>query len=475
MAEIFRGAGYRTAMVGKWHLGDQVGMRPWERGFDHFHGVLNSNDMSSFELIENGVVLDAHPDQSLLHEALFTHARAQIAQTNPAGAPLFLYLALVSPHVPVHVHPQYLGISTRGLYADALREMDAGVASILNQLKQCGLANNTLVVFTSDNGPWDHTHGPPVGHPEPWRWVGGCAAGLRGSKGTAYEGGVRVPLWMVYPGVIAPGTTLTAPSSMVDLLPTVLGLAQVPLPADRRYDGHNWQEDLLGASPRTSSEQLVYRMFHADSGLWGTRRIWAYRNERWKLFFDNQGNPTDLFDLTFDPAESSPVFDQARKAQLADRARQFHCQLDAAPSSSVPSLNLALSAQAYASGSQACSTAQLACDGQLSSGFESPADPSPWLMLDLGGLQSIGESQLSFGAAYPVQYRVECSLDGLQWQSIAVESSGSGGTVRHRANLWARYLRLQAQSTAGSQGMCILEWRVWAHANAPGSSSALGG
>jgi hypothetical protein len=369
------------------------------------------------------------------------------------------------------VHPTFQGSSGRGLYADALRELDAGVGSIVALLQSLNLDANTLLVFSSDNGPWIQSHGPPAGHPEPWRWVGGQTGGLRGAKGTAFEGGVRVPLLLRQPGSIA-AQVRTDPVSLVDLFPTLLARAGLPLPAGRRIDGRN----LLGVTALKPTEQCVYRMFHADTGLWGTRRLWSYRNERWKIFFDNQGNPSECYDLLADPAESTPLSNSSWLSVLADRARQFHCRLDELPLTLPAGSNLALGAQAFASASQACSTAELCCDGRPSTGYESPGTAQGWLMLDLGALMPLAESQLAFGAAFPTQYRLEHSLDGTHWQTFAIESAGLGGTVRHGLSAQARFVRLNASSTAGGAGMCVLEWRLLARPSGlGGSSGSIGG
>jgi arylsulfatase A-like enzyme len=478
LAECLRDGGYRTALVGKWHLGNVPGLRPWEQGFESFYGVLNSNDMAGFALMENDLSVQSCVDQDLLHAALFQRARETIAQAAGGTQPLFLMLSLVTPHVPVHVHPSFQGSSGRGLYADALRELDAGVGSIVSLLQSLNLDANTLLIFSSDNGPWIQSHGPPAGHPEPWRWVGGQTGGLRGAKGTAYEGGVRVPLLLRQPGTIT-AEVRTDPVSLVDIFPTLLARAGLPLPGDRRIDGRN----LLGSAAlrqaqRRPVEQCVYRMFHADTGLWGTRRLWSYRNERWKLFFDNQGNPTECYDLLADPAETTPLANSSWLSVLADRARQFHCRLDELPLTLPAGPNLALGAQAFASASQACSTAELCCDGRPSTGYESPATAQGWLMLDLGAVQPLAESQLAFGAAFPTQYRLEHSLDGGHWQTFALENAGQGGTVRHGLSAQARFVRLQASSTAGGAGLCVLEWRLLARPSGPGGaggSDSVGG
>ena len=470
IAERLRTEGYRTEMVGKWHLGDQAGMRPWERGFDRFFGVLNSNDMCQFELLDNGILVNGQPDQELLHAELFARARQAIVQAAAGTQPLFLLVSLVTPHVPVHVHPSFQGSSGRGLYADALREMDAGFGSLLQELQVQGMDASTLVIFTSDNGPWINSHGPPSGHPEPWRWVGGLTGGLRGAKGLAFEGGVRVPLRMRFPGRIAAGTVLDAPASMLDIFPTLLEAAALNTAMNRRYDGRS----LLASTP-PDWEQCVYRMFHADSGMWGTRRLWSYRNERWKLFFDNQGQPTELYDLQSDPAESTPVSDAGRMATLSDRARQFHCQLDAGPGRTHSTTNLAQGARASSSASWQCSTANLACDGSTLSGYESPGCNAAWLALDLGAVRDISSQTVLFGASLPTQLVIERSLDGVNWQTLAAFSAWTGSQLDLPIGCLARHVRLRTSATAGGAGLSVLEWRVLGATHSGGSGSGTAG
>jgi uncharacterized sulfatase len=220
LADVLRKAGYATGAFGKWHLGHQPQFRPLQRGFDDYLGVLYSNDMHPVELIDDDKVAEYPIDQNTLTRKL-TERAVKFIETNKAK-PFFLYMPQAMPHKPLAASDAFRGKSGGGLYGDAVQEMDWGVGQVLAKLKELKLEESTLVLFTSDNGPW----------------YGGSSGGLRGMKGTSWEGGLRVPLIARLPGVIPAGRASDEPAIMPDLFATACAFAAVRSP-ERTTDGKN--------------------------------------------------------------------------------------------------------------------------------------------------------------------------------------------------------------------------------------------
>jgi uncharacterized sulfatase len=286
LPEVLSRRGYRTGLVGKWHLGDRPGHRPNDRGFDSFYGVLYSNDVQPYAIYrDQEIVVEAPADQNRLTQD-FTRAATAFIRDHKSD-PFFLYLAHPMPHEPVHASEGFRDRSEAGLYGDAVEELDWSVGQILDLLVELGLDDKTWVVFTSDNGPW---------------WQG--SPGLtRGRKILAFEGGYRVPFIARWPGVIPAGTLRDGMSVNFDLFPTCLQLAGVPLPEDRILDGRDILPFLVGASP--SPHDTLY--------FYDTRTLVAVRHQQWKYHrrfrTDNAGywplkQGPFLFDLEADPNES---------------------------------------------------------------------------------------------------------------------------------------------------------------------------
>ena len=292
LAELLRDRGYRTAAVGKWHLGHHPPFLPTRHGFDEYLGLPYSNDMwphhpeakpgtfPALPLIEGDRVIDADvtpEDQATLTARYAERAVAFIEKAAAADdrRPFFLYLAHAMPHVPLFAGEAFRGTAPGGLYGDVLAEIDASVGAVLAALDRTGHADDTLVVFTSDNGPW-LSYG---NH-------GGSAGGLREGKGTSFEGGVRVPCVARLPGAIPAGTVSDEPLMTIDILPTIAGLTGDPLPRDdaghcvvngRRIDGHDRWAAFLGR--KTDGDEPVYVFWYADN------ELQAVRSGDWKLFF----------------------------------------------------------------------------------------------------------------------------------------------------------------------------------------------
>jgi arylsulfatase A-like enzyme len=239
LAEVLKQRGYATAIYGKWHLGHHPQFLPMRHGFNDYFGLPYSNDMwphhpaakpgtyPPLPLMEGGRIVNANvtaEDQTHL-TTWYTERAVQFIENNK-DRPFFLYVPHNMPHVPLHVSDKFQGKSGRGLYGDVIMEIDWSVGQILGVLKKHGLDERTLVVFTSDNGPWllygDHA---------------GSAGPLREGKATAFEGGVRVPALMRWPGKIPRGKVCDELSATIDLLPTFAKLAGAELPKDRTLDG----------------------------------------------------------------------------------------------------------------------------------------------------------------------------------------------------------------------------------------------
>jgi len=233
LAEALKSKGYATACIGKWHLGHPMEFRPLRHGFDYWFGPETSNDGSiRFELPlwRNDEIVEEHPfDQSTLTRR-YTEECLAFIQRNK-DRPFFLYLPHTFPHTPLHVAAPFRGRSQRGLYGDVVEELDWSVGQILDTLRSEGLTRNTLVVFTSDNGPWLIR-----------KQEGGSAGLLRAGKGSSFEGGFRVPGIFWWPGKIKSGQTIAETGCTMDLYTTSLLLAGAELPTE------SWMDSTCGPS-----------------------------------------------------------------------------------------------------------------------------------------------------------------------------------------------------------------------------------
>lgn len=276
LAEMLKASGYRTAIYGKWHLGDAPQFMPNNQGFDDYFGIPYSNDMWPFHpgqgttfnfgplpLYENENIIDTLEDQSMLTTRI-TERSVKFIQSNK-DTPFFLYVAHPQPHVPLFVSEKFKGKSKRGLYGDVIMEIDWSVGQILNALKENGLDEKTMVIFTSDNGPW-LSYGEHSGRALP----------LREGKGTAWEGGQREPCIMRYPGKIPAGQMITTPVMTIDILPTIATLTGSTLPQEK-IDGKNVWPVITGKSAKSPHEAYFY--YYKRNELHGVR----YGD--WKLYF----------------------------------------------------------------------------------------------------------------------------------------------------------------------------------------------
>jgi arylsulfatase A len=334
IAELLKGRGYATAAVGKWHLGHLPQHLPMTQGFDSYYGIPYSNDMDGrrdglsnaewrrrvmdprieywhVPLMRNAEVIERPADQHTVTRRYTDEAIAFVRANTER--PFFLYLAHSMPHVPLFTTPELAGKSRRGLYGDVIEELDVETGRLLDVLRELRLDRHTLVVFTSDNGPWAL-----------YDEQGGSAGPLRGAKGGTFEGGMRVPALFWWPGTIRPGV-VTDMGSTLDLLPTVAALAGLPVPSDRVLDGYDLtpvlrprgdtggsggtgrQADVGGASP-ASPRQTMF--FYRGS------TVYAVRHGAFKAHLitrpEYDGGPTAhdpwlLYNLDHDPSEKYDV------------------------------------------------------------------------------------------------------------------------------------------------------------------------
>lgn len=313
LSEVLHRRGYRTGLVGKWHLGGTPGYLPNDRGFDSFYGALWSNDDQPYAIYrDRQVVVPAPADENVLTHN-FTIEAINFIRSNK-DHPFFLYLAHAMPHFPEHASAAFQGKSEAGVYGDAVEELDWSVGQIFNTLDQLGLDNKTLVIFSSDNGPW----------------MQGNPGYLRGRKLEWFEGGFRVPFLARWPGVIPPGTTTAEMSINFDLFVTCVQIAGAPLPQDRIIDGQDILPLLKGKAPSPHDTYFYY----------DTRTLVAVRYQHWKYFrryltdiaayWPTQQGPF-LFDLATDPNESYSLIETEpdRAAQLSVMLETFDSKMKA--------------------------------------------------------------------------------------------------------------------------------------------------
>ncbi len=255
LAQVLKSAGYATGMLGKWHLGHKPGTLPTDRGFDEYYGIPYSNDMRPVQVLEGRDVAEYPVVQATL-TGRYTDRAVDFIGRNKER-PFFLYFAHAMPHKPLAASEAYSRKSGQGLYADVMAELDASVGIVLDTLQQAGVSDKTLVIFTSDNGPW----------------YGGSTGSLRGMKGSTYEGGFRVPLIARWPGRIPAGRTSAAPAVMMDVFATVLQATGAKMPDNRTLDGR----DLLPVLAAGASSPHDYLVGHQSS------RLATIRDARWKL------------------------------------------------------------------------------------------------------------------------------------------------------------------------------------------------
>lgn len=261
IAEALKGNGYRTAIFGKWHLGHHRQYLPLQNGFDEYYGIPYSNDMMGVAYLRGNDVDSIKVNQKYITQTYTKEAVRFIGQNK--DKPFFLYVTHNMPHVPIYASPAFEGKSQRGLYGDVIEELDWSVGEVVKALKKNGLEENTLVVFTSDNGPWLI-----------FDVEGGSAGPLRQGKGTTFEGGQRVPMVAYWPGKIKPGSVYEDLASQLDFYPTIISLTgSQKTQTKKALDGEDISPVLFGTGKRKGDEFAYY-----SNGI-----IEAYRKGDWKI------------------------------------------------------------------------------------------------------------------------------------------------------------------------------------------------
>lgn len=322
LAELLKQKDYATGCFGKWHLGHLPQFLPTAQGFDTYFGIPYSNDMD-FVRGSPGYGREAHRDPNyfpsskhynvplMRDETIVERPAEQTTITRRCteeavefiranrSRPFFVYLPHSMPHIPLFVSDEFRGTSKRGLYGDVIQEIDWSVGRILDTLRDLDLAGNTLVMFSSDNGPWLS-----------FRTHGGSAGPLRAGKGTTFEGGQRVPTLFWWPGRIEGGTVVSAMGSTMDMMATLARLTGTTVPTDRKLDSHDLSPVLFGEGDSRRSTMAF----------WTRAELHAYREGPWKLHVKqrepvNYGRPVEmespeLYHVEYDISERYDVSDQ---------------------------------------------------------------------------------------------------------------------------------------------------------------------
>lgn len=284
VADDLRTAGYRTAMAGKWHMGCLPQHNPVRHGFEEYFGLLYSNDMDPLHLYRNEEAIETEVDQATLTRRYTDFVIEFIEQHR--DEPFLAYLAHTMPHIPLHVEPDFRGVSAGGTYGDTIECIDHHLGRLLDKLDELGIADDTVVIVTSDNGPWFE----------------GSTGGLRGRKFDLYEGGIRMPFVARRPGCVGPGAVCETPASLMDLRPTLDALAGAAPPEGTHLDGIDISPVFDGGEMPEREALYWYQGWNLN----------AMRMDRWKLHVrdgQNENQMPQLFDMEIDPEEAYNVAD----------------------------------------------------------------------------------------------------------------------------------------------------------------------
>ncbi|MFQ3326044.1 MAG: arylsulfatase A [Salibacteraceae bacterium] len=344
MAELFQNEGYATACIGKWHLGFEEPFLPQNQGFDHYFGLLHNLDSyevfhyekeGGMPLLRNKEIVERNPDPGSLTKRYTEEAISWIEKQSSEEQPFFLYLPHTMLHIPLGVGKDFQGSSDWGQYGDAIQEMDFYVGKLMHALKRLGIADNTIVVYASDNG-----RGPGRNENQP----------IRGGKITTYEGGLRVPSIAYAPGLIQQGVTNSTMAHAMDWYPTLASLAGISIPDDILLDGRDLSALLQGKTNDiptfhrstslnaevplrrgfdideewknefTKEEYLNAFFYHGSQGA-----LAAVRSGKWKLMLHPS---VKLYDLENDPGEREPVHNLKVGRKLRGMVIQFQREMN---------------------------------------------------------------------------------------------------------------------------------------------------
>ena len=317
IADLLKSKGYATSCIGKWHIGHKPKFLPTRQGFDSYYGIPYSNDMTIdpeanlaadiklregftldrirnekpkkdfVPLMRNEEVIEYPCDQTTLTKR-YTEEAVKFIEENK-NKPFFLYLPHTMPHIPLFASEKFKGKSERGLYGDTIEEIDWSVGEIMKSLRDNNLDENTLVIYTSDNGPWKLKGGR-----------GGSAHPLRGFKFQTYEGGMRVPCIMHWKGKVPAGSSCDEIAATIDLLPTIAGLSGAEMPNERTIDGKDiWP--LIAGKKGAQTPHEIYFFYKGN-------KLESARQGKWKLRRSGKkSQPVELYDLASDISESKNI------------------------------------------------------------------------------------------------------------------------------------------------------------------------
>jgi arylsulfatase len=322
LSEVLKSTGYATGIVGKWHLGSREEFLPLQNGFDEYFGIPYSNDMSAQVYLRGNKVEEFHIDQSQMIQKYTAEASDFILRHKDTS--FFLYLAHNMMHVPIFCSDAFKGKSKAGIYGDAVLEIDWSVGEIVNELRRHGILENTLIIFSSDNGPWLQ-EGP----------LGGEAVPLREGKTTHYEGGVRVPAVAYWKGQIMPNIYDDVISTL-DWFPTIAKICNASIPDSIRLDGCDLSGVLMKNEKRTNN---MYAYFNNN------RDVTALRVGDWKIISPQKpikGNfwrtttaahDTLLFNLKDDPSETTNLYkkNSAKAKEMAAALEKYKSEFGDIP------------------------------------------------------------------------------------------------------------------------------------------------
>ena len=319
IAEVLKSAGYATACTGKWDLSGRAvreGELPNDQGFDYYFGTLGANDGGRVRLFENKEPLGETDDMGCLTE-LYTDKALGFLREHK-DEPFFLYIPYTMPHVVLGASERFRGKSAAGLYGDVIEEIDWNVGRVVDAVAECGLSEKTYVIFASDNGPW-----LCMGE------NGGACRPLRSGKGSAWEGGFRVPSIIRAPGRVPAGTTIDEMAATLDVLPTLAALGGAEVPDDRVIDGVDQSGFITGQGGSARDNFLYYVQDNLHAVRWGRWKLALPERSRFYPYAQDSApvRAPELYDLATDIGEEHDVADRhpdivVRLLGMAERARE---------------------------------------------------------------------------------------------------------------------------------------------------------
>jgi arylsulfatase A-like enzyme len=297
--EILKEKGYATGIVGKWHLGHHYQYLPLQQGFDEYFGIPYSNDMESVVYMRGNEVESYKVKQQYITKTYTKEAQKFITKNKDNS--FFLYIAHSMPHVPLYASEEFIGTSKRGLYGDVVQELDWSVGQILKSLREHGILENTLIVFSSDNGPW-----------LAMKEDGGSAGDLREGKTFTFDGGMKVPTVAMWKNRIPQGIINNEVASQMDWFPTIANITGSSIPKGLVIDGLDISKVLTDKGNRKNSDLLFLdgkQLQGYRSGQWKVKLPYkGFRGNKWKQFV--KAHDTLLFNLNTDPGEKNNLFEK---------------------------------------------------------------------------------------------------------------------------------------------------------------------